>query len=318
MNDSNVVLVPLDGSELAKQSIPFAQTFAGANGTIVLLRVVPESQAAMDPSGDVIVPADIMGNWVKAAAQRDLDTVASDLPANVTVETRIVTGDAAEEIRNAAIDRGASLIVITSHARGAIGRAAFGSVADRLSRTTTVPVVIIRPIDGAAPQYHPAIRRLLVPLDGSERARSAIAVAKALATQLDVPVRLLRVIDFTPSIYTGSPLPLPQSYFDDWRRAAHESIGASAAEFDGSTIAVSTEVREGSPFPSIEAACREGDLIVLSSHGRSGFQRWLLGSVAEKLVRSAPAPVCLVPSIELEAEDEAISSETVSAPALAY
>lgn len=319
MNGSNVVLVPLDGLGIAKQAIPLARVIAGESGRIVLLGVMPEPHLSKAPNGDAAVTDEVRSEWAKERTLQDLHATASDLrgvvPMGVTVETQIEYGDPTEEIRNTALQLGASFIVITSHARGMIGRAVFGSVADRLSRTSSVPVVIVHPTELSVGSDVATIRRLLVPIDGSKRGRSSIAVARTLASQLDVPIRLLRVIDFTPSMYTGDPLPLPQSYFDDWRRGARESLEAASSEFDGSGIPVSIEVREGSPFTEIESACEEGDLIVLSSHGRSGLQRWLLGSVAEKLVRSASVPVCLVPSIELEAEAEIIPPVSAPAPA---
>jgi nucleotide-binding universal stress UspA family protein len=58
---------------------------------------------------------------------------------------------------------------------------------------------------------------------------------------------------------------------------------------------VSSQVLHGSPFLEIAEALQEGDLLIMTSHGRSGVRRWLLGSVAEKLVRDAPVPVILVP-----------------------
>jgi nucleotide-binding universal stress UspA family protein len=63
-------------------------------------------------------------------------------------------------------------------------------------------------------------------------------------------------------------------------------------------VAASGAILDGSPFFAISDATEPGDLIVLTSHGRGGVRRWLLGSVAEKLVREAPVPVLLVPAVE--------------------
>lgn len=301
MADINTILVPLDGSELAKQSLPFAQAVIGASGKLVLLRVLPIPEPMLDPAGREIVAVEVMARWDRELAEQDLkeaeERLRTRLPAGVSIERRIEIGDPTDETRNAAITSDADLIVITSHARGAIGRAAFGSVADHLSRTSTIPVLIIRPSDASVENEPPMIRRLLVPLDGSPRSQAALAVAKRLARQLAAPIHLLRVIDFSPMLYSNEPIALPQEYFDDWRRIARLSLENAAEPLQEAGIAVTTEIREGSPYVSIESACEEGDLIVLSSHGRSGIERWLLGSVAEKLVRAAPVPVCLVPAI---------------------
>ena len=188
---------------------------------------------------------------------------------------------------------------MTSHARGALGRAAFGSVADRVARTADIPVVIIRPTDDIVAVGKPAqLQRVILPLDGSALADSAIPYVKDVAARLGKPVSLVHVIDTVSPYVASAALPVPQSALDDSWNAARDMLEPTAKIFDEAGISSKIEILQGAPFAAISNFATPSDLIVMTSHGRTGFTRWLLGSVAEKLVRSAPAPVCIVPARE--------------------
>ena len=153
-----VVLAPIDGSDLALRAMPWAAKLAGPGGTVVLLRVVPpqpayaDSLLALAGQGEDGV-ARIQAAW-DATANADLDEAASALKSTgVTVEREIAAGEADEEIVAAAQRHKVDFIAMASHGRGAIGRAIFGSVADRVTRETTVPTLVLRaPDDDAAAQ----------------------------------------------------------------------------------------------------------------------------------------------------------------------
>jgi nucleotide-binding universal stress UspA family protein len=219
-----------------------------------------------------------------------------------------VRGDPAETVVRCAQSLGADLIVMTTHGRDAVGRAVFGSVADRVARAAAVPVLLVRPTgasgtNGAAAP--PAFERIVVPLDGSDRADAALPVAADLARTLRLPIRLVRVIDPAMTVaqlsgvgFPGAPISaeLCRQVLDDVRDEARRSLTAAAARLAGAGVQTTWAVIDGSPYFAIADATEPGDLIVLTSHGRSGVLRWALGSVAEKLVRTAPAPVVLVPA----------------------
>jgi len=210
-----------------------------------------------------------------------------------------VVGDPASEILEAAQREQIGTIVMTSHARGALGRAAFGSVADRVARTADIPVVIIRPTDDIVAVGKPAqLQRVILPLDGSALADSAIPYVKDVAARLGKPVSLVHVIDTVSPYVASAALPVPQSALDDSWNAARDMLEPTAKIFDEAGVSSKIEVLQGAPFAAISNFATPSDLIVMTSHGRTGFTRWLLGSVAEKLVRSAPAPVCIVPARE--------------------
>jgi nucleotide-binding universal stress UspA family protein len=308
----SVVLAPIDGSARALHAVPWAARLAGRDGTVVLFRAVPPEpdyiKAIFDFAGAGDASAQRIRDEWTAVAQGDLDEAAGLLESsNVTVERLIAEGEAEEAIVAAAERRGVDMIVMASHGRGAIGRAVFGSVADRVARTATVPVLILRTPTDDMPHDPVVVRRIVVPLDGSELAEEALPIAVTASRHLGAPIHIVRAVDpassipFAPGVL--GPTPLVTSEVSDriWREIeaeARQSVSQAVAKVQREGVAVDGATLTGSPFFAISDASEPGDLIVLTSHGRSGVGRWLLGSVAEKLVREAPAPVLLVPARE--------------------
>jgi nucleotide-binding universal stress UspA family protein len=180
-------------------------------------------------------------------------------------------------------------------------------VADRIVRTSPVPVLLVRPAPEAPAAGAVAITRLLAPLDGSELAETALPVVEALAQRLASPVHLVRATNSAQVLATlggGAPFPAspPADVYDrvgkDLENEATAYLRDVAKGLQGKGIAASWDVGVGAAYAEIVNAIKPGDLLVMTSHGRSGVMRWLLGSVAEKLVREAPAPVLLVPAAE--------------------
>jgi nucleotide-binding universal stress UspA family protein len=220
----------------------------------LLLRVTP-ADAPATPAAD-----DYLARIAGVLADR-----------GVAAEMRAVAGDPAERIVAAAID--VDLIAMTSRGRGAGGQRLFGSVADRVARHAPKPTLIFRAGDDVAP---PAPNgRIVVPLDGSPVADRAVHLARALCRAPGRPLHLVGV-----AAEPGGAL------------AAH--LDAVAGELRAAGITAAVEVRHGEPEVEIVAATRPGDLVVMTTHGASGGQRWRIGHVAERMLRRGPAPVVLV------------------------
>lgn len=309
------VLVPLDGSEEAKQAIPYAQRLLSDGGTLLLFTAVPtlkqlvtnepaltELQWALQPAQDAarLMDVDAVQASLKQIAER-----ASDARLKWTVQ--VSEGDPTAEMLRTIERQGVDLVAMSTHGRGSIGRVVFGSVADRVARTSPVPVLLIRPDLTAAVPDAVEIRRLLVPLDGSDLAEEALPLAAELAQRLAIPIHLLRAIDAASvlaSLSGGSFFPVtpPQGVYDqlikDLDDSARAYLTGVATRLQAQGVDVSWDVLDGSPYFEIANAIQPDDLVVITSHGRGGIMRWLLGSVAEKLVREAPAPILLVPAAD--------------------
>ncbi|MGH2532840.1 MAG: universal stress protein [Thermomicrobiales bacterium] len=303
MHELTSILVPLDGSPLAEQAIPYAAALAGDDAQLLFLQVTLDPEPVRGPLGDVTVSREEVAATYQEAGQRELQQAAERWQAVAPrVEIDVVSGDPAEEIMRVCQKRGCELIALATRGRGALGRWTFGSVADRVARTSTVPVLLVRPQDAESEIRRPHVRRLVVPYDGSELAAEAIPVAQRLATRLGVEVHLLQAVNPAaitmpyPSMEAAYSAELLAELDQQLEQEAQTSLAEVARPLAEAGVKVTTAVVVGDPAGAIEEATTDGDLIVMTSHGRSGVRRWLLGSVAEKLVRGGSAPVVLVPA----------------------
>lgn len=143
------------------------------------------------------------------------------------------------------------------------------------------------------------IKRIVVTLDGSPVSEAALPKAKELAEAQHTPIHLIRVVDVSKLEQLGGlGMGLEYSALDlalqDERAAARDYLESKAAELSKEGFTVTTEQREGIAARAIVEALQPDDMLVIASHGRSGIQKWFLGSVAEEIVRRSPAPVLLI------------------------
>ncbi len=150
-------------------------------------------------------------------------------------------------------------------------------------------------------------KRILVPLDGSAFAEAALQPALAMAKCMGSEIELLRVaIHPSNYVYVSDPATLAQLYDSD-RAHCEDYLKAVVARFSDAGVKMTYAVLDGVVADSIVdyAEDTDADLIVMSTHGRTGMERWLLGSVAERVVRGAKMPVLLIrPQRQAEAKPE--------------
>lgn len=295
------ILVPLDGSPLADQALAYAAAIAGPDDDIRLLYVAPSPQPPQSLRGLSIAMTEQDVARYEEQAEKVTSASAAvwgGILGDVIQETAY--GDPATHILATVKKHEIDLIIMASHGRGAVGRWRFGSVTDRVVRSSCAPVLVVRPQD-ALESFGPAnIFRIIVPLDGSERAAAALPVAGFLAKRLRKPVALLQVTPdgMLPLVAFGA-IAAEIVAHDAALAAEHaavQTLEKATADLEKMEVAVSWDVETGDPFERISEHAKNGDVIVLASHGRSGVTRWMLGSVAEKLIRMADAPVLVVRS----------------------
>lgn len=141
-------------------------------------------------------------------------------------------------------------------------------------------------------------QRIIVPLDGSETAEQVLPKAEELSHLIGAPLHLVRVVEIgNPGMY-GTYLPIEGMSYVEMLSSAEAAVREYLEEQHKSLskrgFKVTFEVRRGDPSNELVEVCQPDDLIVMSTHGRSGVARWVLGSVAERVVRHAPVPVFLV------------------------
>ncbi|MDQ2683119.1 MAG: universal stress protein [Chloroflexota bacterium] len=305
MSDFRRVLVPIDGSDLSERAVPFAVSIAGDGGTVVLLQVLPEAEPLRKPLGAITMSADEVLTMLTDLANQDLDRAEArwaDLTGNVTIIKETYAGDAASVILDRAEADGVDLVCMSSSGRGAIGRVALGSVADKVVRTATVPTLIVRHIDLPEGEDVAPLKRIIVPLDGSDRALLALPVAGALAKRFGTSIELISAVDLpqvvSPAMAYGGAF--AADYYveveKESTKAADQHLDEAVAKLADFGATVNKHVMLGSAVAAISDFAEHGDLVVMTTRGQGGFRRWLLGSVAEKLIRDCPAPVLIVPS----------------------
>ncbi|MFN8593962.1 MAG: universal stress protein [Thermomicrobiales bacterium] len=286
------LLVPLDGSPASEAALAYAALIPSRS--VHLLRTENPSTGGMLAA---ISPAELtkwrelhtteMAEYLERAAQP-----FRDQGRDVVVTTTFEEPTAA--ILNAAAD--ADLIVMATHGRGGAERALVGSVADRVVRNAPVSTLIVRA--GASPDGPAPIGRIVVPLDGSPLAETALSVAIDLAADLGVPIHIVQVIESDPvrdavrgGLLAADALAGTRARIE---REVRDYLSARTMDLLNRDERATWELRSGNPATEINAALKPGDLLVMTTHARGGLTRWLLGSVANRLVREASVPILLV------------------------
>ena len=288
------ILAPLDGSELAEAVLPYvAETAARTGAEVVLL-------TSIQPIGVWEATAAVLNlSQEEELALQYLDGQVGRLRAQgISTRSRVVHGDAAAAILDAAADEAADLVAMSSHGRSGITRWLFGSVTDRVLHNTDIPLLIVRPPAKGQPAPSPEFKKILVPLDSSPVAEAILpfveAVAKAFGSSLAlyhaVPP-LLAYPGFEPvqPAYTGNLL-------EEMQKQAREFLTRVGKDMESRGFEVALLTSVDLAVDGILSAAEEvgADLIAVSTHGRSGIGRAVIGSVADAVVRRATLPCLLV------------------------
>ncbi len=278
------ILVPLDGSPLAEQVLPYVSILGKAFGSSVnLFRVfdpVPEEMS--DPAHGIYI--DRLASAVRNTAIEYLERIKnSAAELGDAVSTSAHEGDAASLIVNEAAKDPNTLIAMSTHGRSGITRWVMGSVTDKVLRATTNPLLIVRarPQEGSeqsSASVH--IDNLVVPVDGSPRAEEVLPHLVALSKSIGGMVSLVRVV---PS--------------RDGESEANTYVSEVAARLRQEGVSlVEDQVRQGEPAGELLDMLQSSPhtLVAMTTRGRSGLERWVLGSVTDRVVRHSGTPVLVI------------------------
>lgn len=312
------VILADDGSPLSRAAIPRAAEVARAAGSEVLaVRVSRAAGTRADDLDEDDWAGYFTDAWDERArsapqeAEPHLAGVVDELQARGVprASSLVLHGDAADALVEAADELDVDLVVLSSRGESGLRRAVLGSVAEELIRKARETAVLLCPPPAEDASAELPVRRLLLPLDGSDVSEAAVPHAAFLARALEAELVLLRVTDSEADILAASmPVGAPptasisaeqaQRMANDERQVAAESLRALAASLrERGLTSVGVEVVDGNAAAAIlDAADRLGvDVVVMATHGRGGLGRLLLGSVADAVVRgSERAAVLLV------------------------
>jgi len=279
------ILFPTDGSDGASDAFDHVLDLAADHGaTVHVLNVADTTHDSITRiDGEIVDVLEREGEEVvEAAADRAADR-------GVETVTEVLQGGVAETIVAYADEYGIDLVVTPTRGRTGFDRLLLGSTTERVVRESTVPVLSIRP-DGEQARY--PYRNVLVPTDGSERATDALERALTLADRAGATVHVLNVVGVGTVGQEG------YSGVDAMIEGAEETVAEAAATAEETGVEVVEAVEVGSSAArGIRSYVDENeiDLVVMGTQGRTGIERYLLGSVAERTVRTSPVPVLTVP-----------------------
>jgi nucleotide-binding universal stress UspA family protein len=293
------LLVPFDGSAPAESVFPYLALLADGEKEIILLQVVPEAQSLSSPLGEVMLSANELRQATNAAARADLDRAAAHLTSiapSLRIEQLVETGDPSRRISEVAVRRKARGILLSSQGISATGPGGFGTVVGRVVSTAPVPVMVVRP-NGVAPDPD-LVARFVIPHDGSEHAARVLPLAQDLARRLAAHIHLITVVEDEESPLSANVAAAIDPQVRDEAQAdalnvARRRVEDAGAQLMRQGLPASWQVLTGPAAPAIIAACAHRDVLVIASHGQSN-SRWVLGSVAEKLLRESRVPVILL------------------------
>jgi len=258
--------------------------------------IQPESQAAERQRRET--------ELARQAASKELE--------GIEVTTEVVEDLPAQAILEKANVFSADLIALCSHGRTGITRWALGSVAQKVARHSTIPVLIIRagwPM--ALPPHKLRPLRVMVPLDGSPLAESALLPAARLSAALSAPLpgelHLVRVLPFSNDFEYGQDDTFAkakrqakqeaQVYLQTIKQQLSEQanvqiLSSIATSLDTAETLISiAETGEGEGLLRVMDSC---DIIALTTHGRSGPARWMMGSITERILGATRLPLLVV------------------------
>lgn len=286
------ILVPLDGSTAAEAVLPYVERIATpAHARVLLLAAVDRPR---DWGGDT--GGDLKGERHEAETYlRRLQARLASATGN-DVETEVVASEPAEAVLAVSEKTQPDLIAMTTHGRSGVARWVLGSVAAKLLHATHTPMLVVRPpVDGKQGDAS-ALTKILVPLDGSELAASVLPFAADLAKSLGASIALFHAVFEPVMTYPGAGAVFDAGTLKEMESAAHEYLASTASDLAAKGVRTDPVVAIGNATDGIVwAAEREGaGLIVMSTHGRSGIGRIVLGSVADAVVRRTSLPVVVV------------------------
>jgi nucleotide-binding universal stress UspA family protein len=307
----------VDGSKCGDQAAKFGLEFAKRLGARVVLTNALIEYASEKDAQRVIGPS------------RDL---AEKL--GVPIEVRLAEGrflSIGDGIIEASQESHCELIIMGTHGREGIPRMLLGSVAEWVSRRASVPVMLIREL------LHPPTRssgpakleRILVAVDGSPQSDLALTTASDLACSLGINLELMHVIPDIPAVYSYTayeyaPMIDFEKYQHDLEAESQAIIAAALALLDSHTpkiadVRTSRVPANGSKLgDAIIKTAKEhnADLIVIGTHGRSGVDLLLLGSVAERVSHRSEVPVLMIraANVAVEGKEPEASKASVEIP----
>lgn len=299
MIDVKKILVPVDFSDPSKTAVNYGLSLAlQFNARLVLTHIVPSSTALIYtfPTESFAFEKD-QARYAKSmlptlVAERYRDTV--------NLQTIIKVGEIRSELLGIVQDEKIDLVVMGTHGRGALDRWMLGSLTERMLRKIPVPILTVSHLDPTK-ELHDAspvpMRHILYATDLSDSAEAGLKFSAELARGTGARLTVLHVLKTIETVYWGAEGGFLPEELSSIRDDALARLRASVPEEISKGLDVYTMMTEGDAYREIIRVADEdkADIIVMNMHGKGFVERTLLGSTAERVIRSAHVPVLSIP-----------------------
>ncbi len=288
------VLFPTDFSDGSKQAFPQAAYLADwHDAELRVLNVTGRHRHDYSEAKEHFpIPVDTLTDWLHSPSGDAAQGQWPNLNELSLIQEQIESAAPAEEIVEYSEEEDIDLVVMGTHGRRGVDRMLFGSVTEEVVRKASCPAFTVRTGAEVAPGQ--AVRRVLVPIDFSDASEVALQHAKEIALTYGAEIDLLHVVEepFHPPVYEVKPSGFHTQEVID---RVEKQLGDMAREDIGYEH-VMVQATAGYPPHEILDYIDENevDLTVVATHGRTGLDRIVLGSVAERVLRQSPKPVFVV------------------------
>ena len=315
------LIIPLDGSALAEQVLPFAVKLANKiQARVLLLHLVEPKLFASNGLANSLTTANTAKSYLTELLQLITAPGSKFHLAADQVETLVVNNEPISKIPEIAVNEGASLIVMATHGKGSMPRMVLGSTASKVLQHSKMPVILLRPnqlsepllplqepvpVTELAVSDEPGFKQsqtqdvLLVTLDGSVKAEIALAPAIALARLMKARGCLLQVRFLLEEFGYDGIIPDPADMAEENRKRREESyayLNKIRADLVLKGVECSTIVRLGNPAEEIRACTRDLQpaMLIMAMHAHGHIGDLLLGNTAEDVLTNLNLPIMMI------------------------
>jgi nucleotide-binding universal stress UspA family protein len=292
------ILVPLDGSAVAEQVLPYVRTLAGGlKIPVELMGVVDMAQFDSHIAAEKGRYLDTLIEDSVRCSREYLEGVAQTFPG-ANVSFAVEKGGAAEVIIAKAGADNETLITMATHGRSGIDRWLLGSVAEKVLRGSVNPLLLVRAKAEAKAAGGATLKSIVVPLDGSELAESVLPAVVEMAKKLNLKIVLFRACNVPYSVFGGvrEHIAIVDELLGGIKAEARAYLEKKTEELKKQGAKVSYVLEQGTSADQIISLGRKtpDNLIAMCTHGWSGVKGWVLGSITETVVRHSGDPVLVI------------------------
>ena len=279
------IMVPVDFSATSKRAVNYGLSFAlEFEARLLLAHITPLDPVAYDK------------------AKQDLvELIPADCRERLMFETIVKAGDTRSELLGIVEDREVDLVVMGTRGRSYIQRLLLGSVTERLLRKVHTPILTVSHLDPEKAIHAPGLvplRRILYATDLAEGSEEGLEFSIRLARGLDANLMVAHVVQFADAaLYGLDAAAFMPEYSDEIRGQAKERLDRIVALVSDGRVPISTILADGVPYETIDRLAVEhnADLIVINLQNKGRLERAMLGTTAERVIRTATVPVLSLP-----------------------